>query len=104
MSRINVIIKDPGYPPYQYRIPGSYKALKRFIGGELDIWTVATDFTLIGRKRIAALDEPFNAKICGTDFHGTVIFLGWENERFADVPTDLETFKKLFPQLFEENK
>ena len=86
------------------RLSGSYRSLKRFIGGELDIYSIGSDLVLICREKVAALDEPFNANICGTDFYGTVIFLGWENEKFADCSVSFETFKQLFPRLFEENK
>ena len=95
--KIKVIVKYCGRQPIEHKISKSSRVLKDFVVVE-----IASDLYLLFRKYARALGYPFNANICGVDFHGTVVFAGRNGDKLTDVPLDINKFKILFPDLFLE--
>lgn len=101
MSKIRVIIKQPGQKPYVTHISNSLENLQKTVGGYIETVNVA-GIVIICDEEGRIKDLPFNCNIGMTSFVGPVIFAGIKGDEFASLPCEFRTFKKLFPQLFEE--
>ena len=99
--KIKVIIKQPGQKPYVTHISNRLENLQKTVGGYIETVNVA-GIVIICDEEGRIKRQPFNCKIGRTSFVGPVIFAGIEDEKFSSIPCEFRTFKKLFPQLFEE--
>ena len=101
MNKIFVIVKEPGKAPETREIGNTLAALQEIVGGYIETVTLATDLVIICNEEGRLLGLPFNCRICGWDFVGTVILAGVQGDEFSDVP-DEETLRTLFPTWGEE--
>lgn len=99
--KIKVIIKQPGQKPYVTHVSNSLENLQKTVGGYIETVNVA-GIVIICDEEGRIKDLPFNCNIGMTSFVGPVIFAGIKGDEFASLPCEFRTFKKLFPQLFEE--
>lgn len=101
-NEINVIIKEPHKNPYCKKMPNTLEALQAAVGGYIETVTIATNMVVICNEEGRLFGLERNCSICGVSFVGTVIIAGIDEHDFADLPFDIEVFRKLFPQLFRE--
>lgn len=95
-ERIRVIIKSPGETAGHYlTIPNDLKALQSIVGGHIECVPASGNMVIICNEEGRVIGLPKNGRICGVDFCGTVVVAGVKGEDFADVPVDIEKFKKL---------
>ena len=95
MRKLNVIIKTP-YEAVGHTavIEDSTEALKEIVGGDIESVTV-DDIVIITNDIAKILCMPYNCRLFGIDFSGTIVLLGFEEDRFADVPLTLNAFKMI---------
>ena len=97
MKKIKVIVKHCGCQPFEHKAVPDGRVMSK-----LTPVMIASDLCLLFRKHARVLDHSFNANICGVDFHGLLVFAGYDGDKLTDVPFDLNKFKILFPDLFLE--
>lgn len=100
MSKISVLIKEPGKPARHVNISNSLKNLQKTVGGYIETVTLSTDLVIICNEEGRIMGLPHNCHICGVDFVGTIIVCGVKGEEFADMPEPFEWFKRYVPSLF----
>ncbi len=101
-KKIDVLIKDPGKKPRHVAISDRLENLQKTVGGYIETVTLNTDLVIICDEEGRLKDKPYNCRICGVDFVGTIIFAGIAGDEFSDIPVDYQTMKTLFPHLWEE--
>ena len=85
-KQILVVIKRPGaLPEVEPMFPNELEAFQKAVGGYIETVTLATDLTLICNEEGRLLNLPYNVKICGIDFYGTVIAAGVKGDEFASL-------------------
>ncbi len=95
-ERIKVIIKSPEEAVGHYlTIPNTLKNLQSIVGGYIQCVPASDDMVIICNEEGRLIGLPNNARICGIDFVGTVVLAGVNGEEFADVPVDIEKFRRL---------
>lgn len=100
MSRkISVLIKEPGKNPRHVWISNTLENLQKTVGGYIETVTLCTDLVIICDEEGRLKDKPYNCRICGVDFVGTIIFAGIVGDEFSDIPADYKTMKTFFPLL-----
>lgn len=94
--KIKVIIKRPdeetGHVTW---ISNNLKVLQKHVEGYIETVTVAPNMTIICNEEGRILGLPYNCRLCGIDFVGTIIIAGVDGENLTDVPISFETYKKL---------
>lgn len=97
--KIKVIIKRPdeevGHVTW---ISNNLKVLQTHVEGYIETVTVAPNMTIICNEEGRILGLPYNCRLCGIDFVGTIVIAGVDGENLTDVPISFDTYKKL---LFE---
>lgn len=101
MSKISVIIKDPGIAPRRVYISNTLENLQRTVGGYIETVTPMPGLVIICDEEGRLKNKGYCCTLCGVDFVGTVILAGVKDDEFADVPMSFAQAKKLFPQLWE---
>lgn len=101
MKKISVLIKDPGKNPRHVNISDSLGNLQKTVDGFIQTVTIATDLVIICNEEGLIRDLPYNCTIYGAKLFGTIIMCGVDGDKFADLPCDWETVKRLFPNLFD---
>lgn len=101
MNKIKVLIKRPGEPPRSVWISDTLENLQRTVGGYIEIVTVQRGLVVICDEEGVLKGKPFNCKINGFSFVGDIIVAGAEGEELADYPTDFQTIKTAYPELWE---
>ena len=97
MEKIKVIIKRPDEPVGRMTwISNSLKALQTHVEGYIETVTVSPNMTIICNEEGGILRLPYNCRLCGIDFVGTIIIAGVDGENLTDVPISFETYKKLW--------
>ena len=89
MSRIRVLIKDPGQRPREYNIENSLETLQLIVGGYIEVVQLGCDI-------IAICDEEGKLKGKAENFWlpygdclvGTIIFCSLDGEEFAGLSED----------------
>ena len=104
MGMISVITKRPGEKPRHVNVSNSLEALQKNVGGYIEVVTMSPNWAVICNEEGRLQGMEHNCEVCGIDFVGPIIFAGIDGDEFCDLPTDFETFKKVFPELFEEEK
>ena len=94
--KIKVIIKRPdeetGHVTW---ISNNLKVLQKHVEGYIETVTVAPNMTIICNEEGRILGLPYNCRLCGIDFVGTIIIAGVDGENLTDVPISFDTYKKL---------
>ena len=101
MDKIYVWTKKPGDPPRHVWMSPSLKNLQRYVGGYIETVTISSDMVVICNEESRLLRLPHNCEIYGIDFVGDIIFVGIQEDEFADCPVDAKAMKQLFPHLWE---
>lgn len=101
MSKISVLIVDPGKRPRHVNIENTLQNLQRTVGGYIEVVHIATDLVVICNEEGKLMGLEPNFGLCGDVFCGTCIFAGVDGEEFTDLPIDYVTMKLLFPELWE---
>lgn len=98
---IKVLVKRPGGPPRVKNILNRLKNMQRIVEGNIEAVTLAEDMVIICDEEGRLKNLPYNCDICGTSFVGTIIIAGRKEDDFSSFPTDYDTMKKLFPDLWK---
>lgn len=99
---ISALVKRPGELPRHVNVSNSLEALQKNVGGYIETVTLAKDLCVICNEEGRLLGLPYNCRICGVDFVGTILMVGVDGEELSDLPLDWKTMKKAFPELWEE--
>lgn len=109
--KIKVIIKRPGEKPHSTWISNTLENLQKTVDGRIETVTIGTGanvdpcfetFVIICNEEGCYYGLPYNCTICRTDFVGTIVVAGVNEDEFADIPCTFQEFKMLFPDLFRE--
>ena len=98
-KNILVVIKEPGKAPYvEPCFPNTLESFQKAVGGYIETLTVCEDLVLIVNEEGLLRGMPFNCKVCGQPFVGTVVAVATERDEFASIP---ERFIPMVLRLFE---
>ena len=89
-EEIRILVKLPGKPWSEERIPNTLKALQEKVGGNIETVTVADNACLICNKEGRITDLPYNCCFMGADFYGPLLFVGTDGEDFTDCSISIE--------------
>jgi len=96
MNTITVIEKKPGERAHTRQIENTLKAFQEAVGGYIETVTVASDMAIVCNEEGRLRGMPYNCSISNMPLVGTILFAGVDGDEFADIPTDLERFEKVF--------
>lgn len=86
MSRIRVLIKDPGQRPREYNIENSLETLQLIVGGYIEVVQLGCDIIAICDEEGKLKDEEPNYWLSNGDcLVGTIIFCSKKGEEFAGL-------------------
>ena len=83
---MKAIRKKPGCEPELIDIDNTLAALQQEVGGYIETVTIASDAVVICNEEGVLLGMPYNCRVCGVDFVGTVLIVGTKGDEFCDVP------------------
>ena len=92
MNKIKVVIKNPGTKPYTTWISDTLENLQRTVEGPIETVTVARDVVIICNEEGPIKRLPFNCKVFGQAYVGTIIFAGIEGDEFASLPCKIASW------------
>lgn len=92
---MRVIRKRLGEPAEVIQIQNTLKALQDEVGGYIEVVTFASDAAIICDEEGKIKGKPFNCNLLGTDFVGTILVVGIDQEQFCDIP---QAAVRIFPQ------
>ena len=102
---MRVLIKEPREAARFDEIDNELAALQQAVGGYIETVTPFTNLTIICDEEGRLKGKPYNCRICGVDFVGTVLLVGVRRDEFTDVPfLDEKQAWLIFPELFEIEK
>ena len=101
MNKIKVLIKRPGEPPRSVWISDTLENLQRTVGGYIEIVTLQRGLVVICDEEGRLKGKPYNCTVRGVSFVGDIVIAGQEGEELADYPTDFQTIKAAYPELWE---
>lgn len=101
MKKIKVLIKRPDEPPRSVWISDTLENLQRTVGGYIEIVTLQRGLVVICDEEGRLKGKPHNCTIRGVEFVGEIVIAGQEGEELADYPTDFQTIKAAYPELWE---
>ena len=102
---MRVLIKEPEKAARFEEIDNELAALQAAVGGYIEAVTMFSDLVLICDEEGRLKRKPYNCRVCGFDFVGTVLLVGVRRDEFTDVPFQDENQARLFfPALFEIEK
>lgn len=102
MSKISVLVKEPGEAAYHENVENSLETLQEIVSGFIETFTLDNGVVVICNEEGRIWDLPYNCSIKDVEFVGTIILAGVNGDEFCDVPMDIPEAKRLFPELFEE--
>ncbi|MBE6689857.1 MAG: DUF3846 domain-containing protein [Ruminococcaceae bacterium] len=96
MSKIRVLIKQPGEKARWEEIENDYKTMQQIVGGYVERIRIFSDLAILCNEEGKLRDLPYNLNVLGVDFVGTVIFVGVGRREFKNCPADVPaTFRSL---------
>lgn len=101
MNKIKVLIKRPGEPPRSVWISDTLENLQRTVGGYIEIVTLQRGLVVICDEEGRLKGKPYNCTVGGVSFVGDIVIAGQEGEELTDYPTDFQTIKAAYPELWE---
>ena len=64
--------------------------------GHIEVVTVASNLAIICNEEGRINMLPYNCDIAGISFVGTIIVAGFRKDEFADVPTDINEWARIW--------
>lgn len=96
-SKIKVFIKRPDAEKwYCTNISNTLENLQKTVGGDIETYSICTDMVIICNEEGRLRELPFNCRLFGIDFVGTIIIAGVAGDEFCDVPITYTAFKRWF--------
>ena len=95
---MKAIIKYPGESPGRIEdIPNTLEALQGLVDGHIETVTLPTlpPVIIICDEEGMMNNRPYNCRVDGVRFLGTIVVVGADSEDFADCPLTLEEWKEL---------
>lgn len=90
MSRIHVLIKDPGKRPRAFDIENELHTLQHIVGGYIETVHLSRGaVAIVDEEGLLKGKEP-NMVVNDQMLVGTIIFCGDAGEDLADIPADFE--------------
>ena len=86
---MRVLIKEPKKPWEVALIPNTLEALQNAVGGYIETYTIDPErgLVIICDEEGRLADKPFNLRIDGIDFVGTLLLCGFDEDgEFYNVP------------------
>lgn len=84
--QILVVIKRPGEDPVvEPLFDNTLEAFQSEVGGLIETVTLAEDLVLVCNEEGRILKLPYNGKVFGVDFYGTVIAVGVKGDEFSSL-------------------
>ena len=99
-KKITIMRKRPGEAPAFVEIENTLEALQHEVGGYIEPFTIMKDLTILCNDEGKIIGLPYNCKLFGEVFVGTILFVGVRGEHFTNVPMDEKKAKRLFPSLW----
>lgn len=97
MSKIRVLIVEPGKEPYEARIENTLGTLQSIANGYIEMIQMESGVDLIINDEGKLLNLPFNRYITGNMLVGTIIVTGIKNGETISLTSELiEKYKKYF--------
>lgn len=98
---IRAIIKKTGEAPYEAWIENELKTLQEWVGGYIETYALSYNpaVIVICNEEGKLLGLPYNCKLAGEHFAGTILICGVDGEEFADCPVRLRTAMAFWPEL-----
>ena len=95
---MKAIIKKPGeYPGHIEDIPNTLEALQKLVDGYIETITlpILPPVIIICDEEGVMNNRPYNCRVDGVRFLGTIVAVGADIEDFTDCPLTLEGWKEL---------
>jgi len=102
MAKIKVWISEPGNNPRHVWISNKLENLQKTVEGYIENYALSPKVGIICNEEGMFNDFKFNCRIDDQHFFGTIIFVGYDGEEFANCPLELDEMKKYFPQLWRK--
>ena len=104
MDEIKVIIKKPGEAAFEARIANELETLQEWVGGYIETYALTYNpaVIVICNEEGKLLGLPYNCKLAGEHFAGTILLVGVggeEGDEFADMPFSLHGAKAIWSAL-----
>lgn len=98
---IEVMVKQPGHPPFRVSCLNELKALQSLVYGYIEVLQVAEDLLIICNEEGKLMGLPYNCTLLGEQLAGPIVFVGVDGEDFDSCPLTISQAKELFPQMWE---
>lgn len=101
MSEIRVIIKKPGEAAFETLVENELRPLQEWVGGYIETYALSYNpaVLVICNEEGKIMGLPYNCKLAGEHFAGTILICGVDGEEFADCPVRLKTAAAFWPEL-----
>lgn len=86
MSKIRVLIKQPGEKARWQEIENDLKTMQQIVGGYVEEIKIFSDLSVLCNEEGKLRDLPYNLNVMGADLVGTVIFVGVGRRGFTNCP------------------
>ncbi|MBQ8140607.1 MAG: hypothetical protein IJ038_02810 [Clostridia bacterium] len=96
---IKVIVKSPMKKARYVYVPDTADSFSGLLGGSAEKARIASDCCILYGRSDGKAELPYNCRICGNDFFGTIVLCGEREGALSGFPLSLRTAKKLFPAL-----
>lgn len=84
--KISALVKMPGQPAQRQLIDNDLETLQILVGGYIEAVNIDSDLVVVCNEEGMINDLPFNTKLCGHYFFGTIALVGIKDDEFADCP------------------
>ena len=83
---MKVFIKQPYLKGAYTNIPNTREAMEKIVGGNIEVVPLFKGCAIVCNEEGLISSLPFNLKVGGHYFFGTVIFVGVSGDSFCDIP------------------
>ena len=103
-NKIRAIIKRPGEAAFEAQIANELGTLQEWVGGYIETYALSYNpaVIVICNEEGKLLGLPYNCKLAGEHFAGTILLVGVggeEGDEFADCPVGMKTALAFWPAL-----
>jgi hypothetical protein len=99
---IKAFVKRPNEAPYLTPISAELEAMQELIGGYLEEVKVSADILILCDEEGKLKGKPYNCTFGMHDLVGTLVFVGVQENEWADCPLSYQEFRAAFPALYKE--